>query len=80
MLTISLGEHRSLTLLNDAVPLLCPRSIAYGMMADSADAFLITDFIQVGNNTTRQKPQMSLAQKLARLHSAPIPRDEHQVP
>lgn len=75
-----LGEHSSLTALNDCVPHMCPKSIAYGLMSDSEDAFLLTEFIQVGDNRMRRKPQVSLAKKLAELHSAPAPYRDSHVP
>ena len=75
------GEHCSLRTLNAVVPNLCPGSIAYGMLENSKDAFLLTEFIKVGNNSTRSKPTVSLAQKLANLHKAPVPkRDGHDTP
>lgn len=72
MLIFQPGEHLSLTELNRVVPLLCPTSIAYGQMSESEDAFLLTEFINVESKKLRKKPEVSLAQKLAKLHNAPL--------
>ena len=50
-------------------------------MADSEDAFLLTEFIKAGNTGNRSKPHVSLAQKLANLHNAPMAiTDEQKAP
>ena len=67
------GEHRSLLALNTAVPYICPKSVAHGKLIDTEGAFLITEFIRVGNNNQKSKPKLSLAQKLAELRNAPVP-------
>ena len=76
------GEHASLNAIHDVVPSLCPRSFAQGLLEDSEGAFLVTDFLDMSGGT-RQRSRgkgegsgMSLAAKLAKLHTtpAPIPR------
>ena len=67
------GEYESLTAIHTAVPSLCPRPIAHGKLADSSDYFLLTDFIDMEATTDGQSSGLSLAQKLAQLHSTPPP-------
>ena len=73
------GEHESLNAVHSTVPSLCPRSIAHGKLSDSPDSFLLTEFIDMeveaspnGFNNS-QVSGLSLAQKLAQLHTAPVP-------
>ncbi|MCJ1451714.1 hypothetical protein MMC28_002054 [Mycoblastus sanguinarius] len=75
LLTHCIGEYVSLTAIHSSVPSLCPKSIAYGRLADSPDYFLLTDFIDMEARSGGQGSGLSLAQKLAKLHStlAPIP-------
>ena len=79
------GEHASLTAIHTAVPSLCPQSLAWGKLRDQRDSyFLATEFIRLSgtgsggrrstnNNSSGRGSGMSLAQKLARLHTAPAP-------
>lgn len=69
------GEHASLNAINSAVPSLCPRSLAWGKL-DGKDAyFLATEFLDMGGRgkSAGGGSGMSLAQKLAKLHSVPAP-------
>ncbi|KAI9695891.1 MAG: hypothetical protein M1836_006008 [Candelina mexicana] len=67
------GEHESLTAIHSAVPSLCPRPIAHGKLADSTDYFLLTEFIDMEATAGGHSSGLSLAQKLAQLHSSPPP-------
>ncbi|KAK0651169.1 Fructosamine/Ketosamine-3-kinase [Cercophora newfieldiana] len=81
------GEHASLNAIHDADPTLhfCPRSHAHGAMRRASDGlaqhqeasssgrfFLVTDFIELGSSAPGGSG-MSLAKKLARLHTTPAP-------
>lgn len=75
------GEHASLNAIHEAVPSLCPRSFAWGKL-DKGGYFLATEFLDLGGgglSRTRGSSHsaggsgMSLAQKLAKLHSTPAP-------
>ena len=71
------GEHASLNALH-IVPSLCPASFAHGPLEDAVGgAFLVTDFLDMSGNSsgTEKGSGMSLAAKLAKLHTtaAPIP-------
>ncbi|KEF54879.1 uncharacterized protein A1O9_09322 [Exophiala aquamarina CBS 119918] len=71
------GEHASLNAIHDAVPSLCPKSFAWGQL-DKGGYFLATEFLDLsgrGGAGSRNKggSGMSLAQKLAKLHSTPAP-------
>ena len=59
--------------INTAVPSLCPRPIAHGKLVDSAESFLLTEFIDVEATAGNQFSGLSLAQKLAQLHGSPPP-------
>lgn len=65
------GEYESLAALHGAVPSLCPRPIGHGKLADSPDYFLLTEFIDIEASPDGQSSGLSLAQKLAQLHSTP---------
>ncbi|MCJ1269015.1 hypothetical protein MMC22_008903 [Lobaria immixta] len=67
------GEYESLLAIHTAVPSLCPQPIAHGKLADSPEYFLLTDFIDMEAITGGQSSGLSLAQKLAQLHSTPPP-------
>ena len=70
------GEHASLNAIH-TVPSLCPASFAHGPLEDAAGgAFLVTDFLDMSGTSGSDKGSgMSLAAKLAKLHTiaAPIP-------
>ena len=74
------GEHASLNALH-TIPSLCPQSFAHGTM-DNGGAFLVTDFLDMGGSRsssavgTEEGSGMSLAQKLAKLHTTPAPVPE----
>ena len=75
------GEHASLNAIHEAVPSLCPRSFAQGPLADSpGGAFLVTDFLDMSGRKRRNSSEtgsgMSLAAKLAKLHTTPAPIPE----
>ena len=68
------GEHASLNALH-TIPSLCPQSFAHGRM-DTGGAFLVTDFLDMSPAKSAQDGRgsgLSLAQKLARLHTTPAP-------
>ena len=70
------GEHASLNALH-SIPSLCPQSFAHGKM-DNGGAFLVTDFLDMSSfrsssDDTEKGSGMSLAQKLAKLHTTPAP-------
>ena len=76
------GEHTSLKSINSVVPSLCPQTHAWGQLADSPDEFfLVTDFLDLStshssysrHSTMSSKPPLSLAAKLATLHSTRAP-------
>ncbi|KAL8910946.1 MAG: hypothetical protein Q9171_003813 [Xanthocarpia ochracea] len=66
------GEFESLSAIHKAVPSLCPRPLAHGKLTDSSHYFLLTEFIDI-EATGGQSTGLSLAQKLAKLHSSPVP-------
>jgi len=80
------GEHQSLNAIHSVVPSLCPRSYATGKLSDGSGSFLVTDFIHLSSrsssiSTSSSKGEsagsgLSLAQKLATLHSTPAPVPE----
>lgn len=69
------GEHASLNAINDAVPNFCPRSHGNGPLASSPGSFfLATDFLDLrASSSATRGSGLSLAQKLARLHTTPAP-------
>nr|POE90074.1 ketosamine-3-kinase [Quercus suber] len=70
------GEHASLNAIHAAVPTFCPRSIGHGRLADDPEkSFLVTDFLDItGIGSRPESPSgMTLAQKLAKLHTSPAP-------
>ncbi|TVY16944.1 Ketosamine-3-kinase [Lachnellula arida] len=71
------GEHASLNAIHNAVPSLCPKSYANGKLATGAGSFLATDFLDLSSPSASSSAAvgsgMSLAQKLAKLHSTPAP-------
>lgn len=73
------GEHASLNALHNAVPSLCPASYGHGKLADSPNkSFLVTDFLDLSGRRTggSSGSGMSLAQKMAKLHTTPAPTPE----
>ena len=76
------GEHASLNALH-TIPSLCPQSFAHGRLADSkGEAFLVTDFLDMRSmrkspsSSSRPVSGLSLAAKLAKLHTTPAPVPE----
>ena len=69
------GEHQSLNAIHNAVPTLCPKSFGHGQLADSKGmSFLVTDFLDLTSRSSgKSSSGMSLAQKLAKLHTTPAP-------
>ncbi|KJZ72003.1 hypothetical protein HIM_08564 [Hirsutella minnesotensis 3608] len=79
------GEHASLNAIHDAVPEFCPKSHAHGPLASSPSRFfLATDFLDLGasaSSGSAGSSGLSLAAKLARLHTTPAPVAEgHDAP
>ncbi|KAL8872608.1 MAG: hypothetical protein Q9174_001789, partial [Haloplaca sp. 1 TL-2023] len=81
------GEHASLSAIHNAVPSLCPASLYTGVSEDGT-AFLVTDFLDMSSSSSRgsgssssssqgsEHSGMSLAAKLAKLHTTPAPTPE----
>jgi protein-ribulosamine 3-kinase len=72
------GEHASLNAIHNAVPNFCPRSHAHGPMSSANKHFLATDFLDLGAAVSpggggSSGPPLSLAAKLAKLHTTPAP-------
>ena len=63
----------SLNAIHGAVPSLCPKSYAHGPLESGTGAFLATDFLDLSSTSSAQGSGLSLAQKLAKLHSTPAP-------
>lgn len=69
------GENASLNAIRSIVPSLCPRSYAHGPL-DSGGFFLATDFLDLNPQGGDVGSGISLARKLAKLHSTPAPIPE----
>lgn len=69
------GEHASLNAIHNAVPSLCPASFGHGRLADApSKSFLVTDYLDLSSRRTGGTSSgMSLAQKMAKLHTTPAP-------
>lgn len=68
------GEHASLNAIHTAVPNFCPQSHAHGPLANKPNTFfLATDFLDLRGASTGASSGLSLAQKLAKLHTTPAP-------
>ena len=79
------GEHASLNAIHNVVPTLCPKSFGHGKLADSSGkSFLVTDFLDLSGRSSGRgsfASGMTLAQKLAKLHTTPAPVPEgHDSP
>ncbi|KAF2157665.1 Ketosamine-3-kinase [Myriangium duriaei CBS 260.36] len=72
------GEHASLNAVSGAVPTLCPHSFGHGRFESSPDKhFLVTDFMDLsGRRDSASSTGMSLAEKMAKLHTTPAPIPE----
>ena len=73
------GEHASLNAIHNAIPSLCPASFASSVLEDKSGAFLVTDFLDlnpVSSPSAEKDSGLSLAAKLAKLHTAPAPIPE----
>lgn len=72
------GEHASLNAIHNSVPSLCPASFAEGTLEDGSGAFLVTDFLDMSRSSGagEEGSGMSLAAKLAKLHTTPAPIPE----
>ncbi|KAL8972391.1 MAG: hypothetical protein Q9183_000578 [Haloplaca sp. 2 TL-2023] len=77
------GEHASLNAIHNAVPSLCPASLYTGVSKEGT-AFLVTDFLDMSlssrasgsSSQGSEHSGMSLAAKLAKLHTTPAPTPE----
>lgn len=72
------GEHTSINAIHQAVPTLCPKSYGHGQFTEtSGKSFLVTDFLDLSGRFSRRTSSsshgMSMAQKLAKLHTTPAP-------
>ena len=73
------GEHASLNAIHDAIPSLCPASLATFMLEDQSGAFLATDFLDLNpdpSSSSKEGSGLSLVAKLAKLHTTPAPVPE----
>ncbi|KAK3944462.1 fructosamine kinase [Diplogelasinospora grovesii] len=73
------GEHASLNAIRSVVPNFCPEAYAYGAMkSDPQKYFLATDFLALGarGGSGGGGSGLSLAAKLAKLHTTPAPIPE----
>jgi protein-ribulosamine 3-kinase len=74
------GEHASLNAIHFALPSLCPQSFGWGKMEQGNSYFLMTEFLDLGGRRSSKSGAggrgMSLAQKLAKLHTTPAPIPE----
>ncbi|KAI9766148.1 MAG: hypothetical protein M1840_006715 [Geoglossum simile] len=74
------GEHMSLQALHITVPTICPASLAHGQLSNSTGHFLLTEFLDIRNRIPGNT-SLSLAQKLAKLHTTPAPAPgDHSTP
>jgi hypothetical protein len=76
VLTWVLGEHASLQALRAVVPSFCPLSLGFGKLSLSSNYILLTEFLNVNAQTSEMGSGLSFAQKLAKVHSAPVPTPE----
>ncbi|KAL2066523.1 hypothetical protein VTL71DRAFT_2594 [Oculimacula yallundae] len=67
------GEHASLNTIHSIIPTMCPKSFAHGQLSSSPGAFLVTDFLNLSPSSSKSGSGVSLAHKLAKLHSTPAP-------
>ncbi|KAI9790675.1 MAG: hypothetical protein M1835_000815 [Candelina submexicana] len=68
------GEHHSLNAIHASVPTLCPTSFAHGPLTDTTGgSFLVTDFLDLSSRSSAPSSGLSLAAKLAKLHTTPAP-------
>lgn len=76
--TMFRGEHTSLNAIHTAVPNFCPSSHGHGSLADSPGKFfLATDFLDLRRSSAGLEGSgISLAAKLAKLHTTPAPVPE----
>lgn len=77
--TMFAGEHESLNAIHNACPTLCPKSFGHGKLADApGKSFLVTDFLDLSGrfSTSKNAKAMTLAEKLAKLHTTPAPTPE----
>ena len=73
------GEQASLNAIHNVVPSLCPTSYATSMLEDGSGAFLVTDFLDLNPaslSSAEKGSGLSLAAKLAKLHTTPAPVPE----
>lgn len=73
------GEHESLNAIHNAVATLCPKSFGHGKLSDAPGrSFLVTDYLDLSSRFSASKSpdSMTLAQKLAKLHTTPAPMPE----
>ena len=67
------GEFESLNAINNAVPTLCPRALAWGeCQYKPGTFFLVTEFLDFSTGRGGKGSGEGLAAKLARLHSADV--------
>ena len=70
------GEHASLNAIHNAVPSLAPKSFAWGPLEQQNGFFLATEFLDMSSRTSFGNGSgMSLATKLAKLHTTLIPEE-----
>ncbi|RAL11407.1 putative fructosamine-3-kinase [Aspergillus homomorphus CBS 101889] len=82
------GEYESLNAIANSVPDFCPRALAWGALDEDEDDpsstnkksyFLLTEFLDLGvgggHRAGIASPSLSLAHRLAKLHTTPAPAD-----
>ena len=80
------GEHTSLNAIHAAVPSFCPQSHGHGPLSSSPGKyFLVTDFLDLSGyststSTSERGTGLSLAAKLAKLHTTPAPSEKFGFP
>ncbi|KAH6868861.1 Fructosamine/Ketosamine-3-kinase [Alternaria rosae] len=69
------GEYASLQAIHDAVPSLCPQPLGHGRFeSQPSTSFLVTEFLNLtGRSSSKSTKALSLAAKLAKLHTTPAP-------
>ena len=72
------GEYLSLNTIHAVVPSLCPRAYAFGKVEEPPEHFfLVTDYLDLSARAPTGKGSgLSLAAKLAKLHTTPAPIPE----
>ena len=78
LLTSWTGEFISLTALHHVVPTLAPKPLKWGKFSSAEEYYLVTEWVDVETRNGGDGPGtgLTLAQKVAKLHSVPAPIPE----